>query len=75
VTDDEVRAELAQVEQELAGVRQAAAELRQQVGDDNSGPTDPEDRAAGIAEADEQDNLAASLEQRRDALRARLGGG
>lgn len=74
MTDDEVRAELAQVEQELAGVRKTAAELRQQVGDDNSGPTDPEDRAAVISEADEQDNLAAALEDRRDRLRQRLGG-
>ena len=75
MTDDETRAELAQVEQELADVRRSAAELRQQSGDDNSGPTDPEDRAALIAEADEQDNLAATLERRRDALRARLNGG
>jgi hypothetical protein len=75
VTDEQTRAELAQVEQELADVRRAAAQLRQQSGDDNSGPTDPEDRAAVITEADEQDNLAAALELRRDALRQRLGGG
>lgn len=74
MSDEELRAELAQVEQELAGVRRAAAELRQQVGDDNSGPTDPEDRAAVISQADEQDNLAATLEGRRDTLRERLGG-
>lgn len=61
------------MERELAEVRASVAALRGQVGGRSEGATDPEDTAAAIRAADEQEALAAALETRRDALRRRVG--
>lgn len=65
---DELRA----VEQELEGVRASVTALRRQVGGRSEGATDPEETAAAIRSADEQEALAVVLESRRDRLRRRL---
>ncbi|MGI8332316.1 hypothetical protein ACRYCC_20290 [Actinomadura scrupuli] len=63
--------ELRQVEADVAELRRTAAELREQVGE--IGPTDAVERSALIGQAEEQENLAAELEGRRDELRQHLG--
>jgi hypothetical protein len=65
-TDDELR----QVEEDLARLRAQNREVREQVGD--IGATDPIEIGAMIAMADEQEQLIADLERRRDELRRRL---
>jgi hypothetical protein len=70
VSADQIRAELAQVEQDLESIRRTAAEIRAGVGD----AEDPADRGALIQAADEQDSLADQLAARRDDLMRRLAG-
>ena len=67
-----LREQLRRVEEELAGVRRVAAQLRAEIGARSDGAVDPEDVAATITSAEEQDAVAASLQTRRDSLRARL---
>jgi hypothetical protein len=67
-----LREELRLVEEELAGVRRTAAELRAEIGSRSDGAVDAEDIAAIITSAEEQEAVAASLQARRDGLRARL---
>jgi hypothetical protein len=64
--------ELRTVEEELEGVRASVIALRRQVGRRSDGATDPEETAAAIRSADEQEALAVVLEARRDRLRRRL---
>ncbi|MFG3441948.1 hypothetical protein ACGF0J_32285 [Nonomuraea sp. NPDC047897] len=65
-TDDELR----QVEEDLARLRAQNKEVREQIGD--IGATDQIEVGAMIAMADEQQQLIADLELRRDELRRRL---
>lgn len=65
-TDDELR----QVEEDLARLRAQNKEVREQIGD--IGATDPIEVGAMIAMADEQEELIADLERRRDHLQRRL---
>ncbi|MFI7445274.1 hypothetical protein [Nonomuraea indica] len=65
-TDDELR----QVEEDLARLRAQNKEVREQIGD--IGATDPIEVGAMIAMADEQEQLIADLERRRDQLQRRL---
>ncbi|MEU4829490.1 hypothetical protein [Streptosporangium sp. NPDC023615] len=62
--------ELRQVEEDLERMRTEVAEMRRQVGD--VGPTDPTERSMMINQADEQENLIASLDARREDLLKRL---
>jgi len=68
VSQDELRSELAEAEQDLADLRRNAAQIRDSIAD----AEDPADRGTLIHEADEQDNLADQLSVRRDALLRRL---
>ena len=72
LTTSDLTEQLRTVEQEIAQVRQSVTDLRAQVGGRGDGATDPEDTAAAIRSADEQETLAGVLETRRDALKARL---
>ncbi|WP_113699299.1 hypothetical protein [Nonomuraea lactucae] len=65
-TDEELR----QIEEDLARLRAQNKEVREQIGE--IGATDPIEIGAMIAMADEQDQLIAELELRRDELRRRL---
>ncbi|MCK2213491.1 hypothetical protein MF672_006745 [Actinomadura sp. ATCC 31491] len=67
-TEDELR----QVEADLARLRAENQEIREQIRD--MGATDQIEKAAVISQADEQVELIADLERRRDTLRARLDG-
>jgi hypothetical protein len=68
-----LRQELTLVEQELAQLRELAAELRRRVGERADDPTDPNERATLITEAEEQEAFIDVLEQRREDLLRRLG--
>lgn len=72
MAEPDLSEELRAVEQELEGVRANVTALRRQVGGRAEGATDPEETAAAIRSADEQEALAAVLEARRDRLRRRL---
>ncbi len=69
--DDDPRAELARVERQIEDLQQTVRDLR--AGLNDAGPTEPEDRSAVIFEAEQQEEIIAELEQRRDHLRAQLG--
>jgi hypothetical protein len=67
---DELRAELAEVDQDLAELRRTAAQIREGIADAD----DPADRGLLIQQADEQDGLAERLAIRREDLLRRLAG-
>jgi septal ring factor EnvC (AmiA/AmiB activator) len=62
--------ELRQVEADLARLRAEVKDIREQMRD--MGVTDQVEKAAMISQADEQVELIAGLERRRDFLLARL---
>jgi hypothetical protein len=64
------RDELRRIEEDLARLRAENRDIREQIRD--MGATDQMERAAVISAADEQVELIAGLERRRDALLARL---
>ncbi|TDB99781.1 hypothetical protein E1267_36535 [Nonomuraea longispora] len=64
--EDEVR----QVEEDLARLRAENQDIRDQIRD--MGATDQVEISAMISQADEQTELIAELERRRDRLRQRL---
>ncbi|WP_327089159.1 hypothetical protein OIE66_00615 [Nonomuraea sp. NBC_01738] len=63
--------ELAQVEKDLAQLKAQVQDIREQVSD--MGATDQVERSQMLGMADEQDELIADLEGRRDRLMRRLG--
>ncbi|TDE57162.1 hypothetical protein E1295_08505 [Nonomuraea mesophila] len=65
-TEDELR----QVEEDLARLRAENQDIRDQIRD--MGATDQVEISAMISQADEQTELIAELERRRDRLRQRL---
>ena len=69
-----IREELQLVEEDLARLRETAASLRQRIGERADDPTDPEERAALIENAEEQEALIDQLEARREGLLRELGG-
>ena len=68
-----VEDELRQVEEDLARLRAETKDLRDQIGD--MGATDQVEIGAMISMADEQEELIADLERRRDELLRRRDGG
>ncbi|MEO3890368.1 hypothetical protein [Nonomuraea sp. B5E05] len=62
--------ELRQVEEDLARLRAENQDIRDQIRD--MGATDQVEISAMISQADEQVELIAELERRRDSLRGRL---
>ena len=68
-----VEDELRQVEEDLARLRAETKDLRDQIGD--MGATDQVEVGAMISMADEQEELIADLERRRDELLRRLSHG
>ncbi|HUR03862.1 MAG TPA: hypothetical protein VM347_15060 [Nonomuraea sp.] len=68
-----VEDELRQVEEDLARLRAQTKDLRDQIGD--MGATDQVEVGAMIGMADEQEELIADLERRRDELVRRRDGG
>jgi F0F1-type ATP synthase membrane subunit b/b' len=69
-----IREELKLVEEDLAQLRETASSLREQIGERADGPIDPEEHAAMIESAEEQEFLIEQLEARREELLAELGG-
>ncbi|MEU4232076.1 hypothetical protein AB0F17_47955 [Nonomuraea sp. NPDC026600] len=68
-----VEDELRQVEEDLTRLRAQTKDLRDQIGD--MGATDQVEVGAMIGMADEQEELIADLERRRDDLLRRRDGG
>ena len=73
ITNDDPRTELARVEEQIEDLQRAVRELRASLND--AGPTDPEDRALVLSQAEEQEAIIAELERRRRHLREQLGMG
>ncbi|GAA0946847.1 hypothetical protein [Nonomuraea longicatena] len=63
--------ELRQVEEDLVRLKESTRDLRTQINE--MGATDLVERSQMLSMADEQDELVADLERRRDELRRRLG--
>jgi len=73
MTTNEIRAELDKVEREIEQLGKSAHELRASIGDEAGGPMEPEDRAATLTQAEEQEAIMETLEARRDELKRELG--
>jgi hypothetical protein len=67
--------ELRLVQDDIARLGETAADLRGRIGERDEEPTDPEERAALIDAAEEQEALIDQLEARREELLRRLGHG
>ncbi|SHF70733.1 hypothetical protein SAMN05443575_0703 [Jatrophihabitans endophyticus] len=72
-TRDDLRRQLRDVDEQLQTLRGEAGGLRDQIGGQDDGPQDPEDRAAAMTNAEETAALITSLEQRRASLAERIG--
>jgi hypothetical protein len=70
---NEIRDELDKVEGEIETLRKSAHELRASLGDEAGGPMEPEDRAATLTQAEQQEAIIETLEARRDQLKRELG--
>ncbi len=66
---DQLRIDLERVEREIAELQKVARDIREQLGDD---PGDGPDRAEALRQAEEQEAIAAVLEERRAELQRRL---
>jgi hypothetical protein len=73
VTDDELRNQLRDLEEQMAELRRSAAEIRQRVGQGWDAPQDQADVATALTEAEEQEAFLRVLEDRRQRLLERLG--
>jgi type II secretory pathway component PulM len=69
---DELREELARTEQQAAELQEQARELREAVGDTSRDVVDQADVAQQIQQAEQTEEILASVQQRRDRLRERL---
>ncbi|GIF06533.1 hypothetical protein [Actinoplanes siamensis] len=66
-------AELDLLEEEIAELERGTTELRRRIGERTEYPTDPAEVSLLLTEAEEQEAILASLKERRDALKDRLG--
>jgi hypothetical protein len=69
---DELREELARTEQQVAELHEQARELREAVGDTARDVVDQADVAQQIQQAEQTEEILASVQRRRDRLRERL---
>jgi outer membrane murein-binding lipoprotein Lpp len=70
---DQLRRELQDVEAQIAQVRSDIEGIREQVGGQGSGAQDSEDVAAALTNAEEQEAVLGTLEQRRETVLKQLG--
>jgi hypothetical protein len=68
----ELREELQRLEQQIEQLRRSAAEIRRRIGNDEEGPTDAEEIALLLTEAEQEEAFVEILEARRDHLLQRL---
>jgi uncharacterized coiled-coil DUF342 family protein len=69
---DELREELARSEQQAVELEEQARELREAVGDTSRDVVDQADVGQQIQQAEQTEEILASVQQRRDRLRKRL---
>jgi hypothetical protein len=69
---DELREELARSEQQAVELEEQARELREAVGDTSRDVVDQADVGQQIQQAEQTEEIRASVQQRRDRLRKRL---
>ena len=69
---DELREELDRTEQQVLELQQQARDLRQEVGDTARDVVDQADVGQQIQQAEQTEEILASVQQRRDRLRKRL---
>lgn len=72
-TQEALRAELRDVQQEADQARAALDRTRRGLGDDGAGTTDSAEGAAELTAVEEQAALVSALETRERSLRERLG--
>lgn len=69
----ELREELHRLEQQIEELRRSAAEIRRRIGAREEAPTDAEEIAALLTEAEQEEAFVAVLEARREHLLQHLG--
>jgi chromosome segregation ATPase len=69
---DEPDAKLSVLDEEIADLAARVSELRRQIGERTDAPTDPEEVAQLLTEAEQQEAILATLRARRDDLKERL---
>jgi hypothetical protein len=74
-SEAELREELGRTEQQLAELREQAREQRQAVGDTARDVVDQADIAQLIQQAEQTEEILATVQQRHDRLREKLGEG
>lgn len=74
MTENDTRAELADVERRIAELEESADELRAETGGQDEGPLDAEERAAALTNTEELEGILEGLRARREALQRELDG-
>jgi F0F1-type ATP synthase membrane subunit b/b' len=74
MSDDELDAELRDLDEQIAELRRTAAEIRARVGRQWDAPGDEVDVVAAITAAEEQEAFLRALEDRRERLLAKRSG-
>jgi hypothetical protein len=69
---EELRAELERLDREIAELQRVAREMREQLADHSDGSEVGPDRTEALTMAEEQEAIAAVLQDRRDELQRRL---
>lgn len=70
---EELEEELQVVEDDIASLRPTLEDLRRTIGQQEDGPTDPEERSVQLQNAEEQEAILRRMEDRRVELLRRLG--
>ena len=72
-TSEQLRQELRELDAQIAELRRAAGDARATVGPEGDGVENSEDIAADLTGIEEDEGVIDVLEQRREAIRRRLG--
>lgn len=72
-TPEQLRQELRDLDAQIAELRRTAGDARATVGPDGDGVENAEDVAASLTGIEEDEGVIEILEQRREAIRRRLG--
>jgi hypothetical protein len=74
-TEEELREDLARLDNDIARMRDEAAELRRESAERWDAPRDSQDISAALTSAEELEAVIAELEARRESLSRQLTGG
>jgi hypothetical protein len=74
MSDDELRAELQDLDEQIAELRRTVTDARRRIGQEWDAPADEVDVASALTAVEEQEAFLRALEERRERLLEKLAG-